>query len=158
MQFTGNGSVTLQPGTYYVGSELRFNGNFDVTGEGVSFVLMEGASVSMNGNAEINLSAPDSGNLEGILFYQDPDTAEDHGTPGESTFNGNMIGEFVGTLYFPKSHVKLNGNFSGSMMCSDFVVGTMMINGNMTLTLDNAACAAMGKGFGGTDKSIALVQ
>lgn len=158
VKFAGKGSVTLQPGTYYIGSGLEFTSKFDVTGNGVSFVLMEGANVTMHGNANISLSAPTNGDLEGILFYQDPDTANKNGTPGDSIFNGNMISNLVGTIYFPKSHVTLNGNFNGTMLCSDFVAGTIMINGNMSLSIDNAACKDMGKDFGGTRKFVALIQ
>ncbi len=75
---TIKGDVTLEPGTYFIdGGDINFNSGANITGEGVTLVLSNSSSsstatigtINMNGGANLNLTAPDSGNYAGIAFY-----------------------------------------------------------------------------------------
>ena len=67
----GNQTVTFNPGTYIIngGSGLTFNGNSIINGTGVTFYIANG-DIQVNGNTALNLSAPTSGNFNGVLFDQ----------------------------------------------------------------------------------------
>ncbi|MBV8452951.1 MAG: hypothetical protein JOZ29_11845, partial [Deltaproteobacteria bacterium] len=74
INITGNSTVSFNPGTYVIaGGGLSVTGNSTLSGQGVTFYLTAGSSgygpVNITVNATINLSAPSSGPLEGILFF-----------------------------------------------------------------------------------------
>ena len=80
--------------------------------DGVTFYLTNGASVQVNGLANVWLSAPNSGTYAGILFYQDPSDCQ------AGTLNGTSSSAYQGALYFPGNpnggcNVQLN--FGGTM-------------------------------------------
>ncbi len=106
MRFSGAGNVTFNPGTYiFTGSTgLQTNGSVNMSGSGVTFYNTGTGNVNLSGASNVNLSAPTSGSLAGILFYQDPsDTAA-------AVVNGSSNGNFVGTLYFPNATLSYNGS------------------------------------------------
>jgi Flp pilus assembly protein TadG len=126
------GNTTLAPGVYVInGGSLTINGNATLSGSGVTFYLTGGATVSMNGNPAINLSAPTSGTYSGILFYGD------RNYPGLSeSFNGNASSSMTGTIYFPTDNITYNGDFSGVNGCTYIVGGTVSWSGNAGLSLN----------------------
>jgi Flp pilus assembly protein TadG len=125
------GTVTLAPGTYYVsGGDFRVNANADVSGSGVTIFLESGSSVSMMGNAHVNLSAPTSGTYSGILFFGDRNA-----TSGSVTFNGDASSSLTGDLYFPTQTVSYQGNFSGTNGCMQIVADTVQWTGNAASTV-----------------------
>jgi hypothetical protein len=132
-----NGAVTLNPGVYVInGGVLKLNGNADLSGSGVTFFLTGGATVSMNGNAVVNLTAPTSGTYAGMLFIDDP------ASPGGSnTFNGAAGSRMTGALYFPKQDVQYAGNFSGVNGCTHIVANTVTWTGHASFSAD---CSAYG--------------
>lgn len=126
------GSTTLQPGIYIVsGGELRINAKANVVGSGVTFYLTGNASVNINGNATLNLSAPTSGDYSGILFMGD-----DSNTDIGNTFNGTATSKMTGSLYFPSQAVDYLGNFSGNNGCMRVVAKTVTWSGSTTVNVD----------------------
>ena len=63
----------------------------------------------MNGDTSANFSAPTSGPLAGILFFQDRSIP---GSAAGSTMSGNSTSTFDGALYFPTTQVTFSGNSS----------------------------------------------
>jgi len=67
---TGNGKLTLKPGTYVITGSLSVTGNGSITGSGVTLYFacsayptpcsngQSGASFSLTGYGTVNLSAP----------------------------------------------------------------------------------------------------
>jgi len=141
-------TVTFNPGIYVVEGPLIFNGNVVVRGDGVTFVLTtRGAgpvpSVTINGaSADIELSAPTSGPMAGILFYQDRRAGS-----GSNTFNGGSRARFRGALYFPKQTVVFNGGTDvTSGGCTQLIANRITFNGAARLAMDCAGMPLRGPG------------
>jgi hypothetical protein len=107
-----------------------------VSGSGVTIYLTGGARVRMNGNAEVNLSAPTSGPYAGILFYGDRTV-----TGLTNEFNGTAASGLTGALYFPSQAVSYLGNFSGQGGCTQVVARTIVWSGSTSVAMD---CSALG--------------
>ncbi len=146
------GSVNFAPGLYIVdGGTFKINASALVTGSGVTFFLTGGASLSYNGGATINLSAPTSGPLAGLLFYADRDDA---GVAHK--INGNTGSEFNGAIYMPSGDLDYSGNFSGGGGgCTQIVTRRVTFSGNSSLQVN---CEAAGTRRIAVGESIALVE
>jgi Flp pilus assembly protein TadG len=141
IQITGNATVTFNSGTYILaGGGLSITGNSTISGTGVTFYNTSGAtaagSIDLTGNETANLSAPTSGSLAGILFFQDRSVSS------SSTIEGNSSSTFDGVLYFPNAAVNYVGNSSVSGYTT-LIADTISISGNSTLG-DNYSSLANG--------------
>ncbi len=146
------GSVNFAPGLYIVdGGTFKINASALVTGSEVTFFLTGGASLSYNGGATINLSAPTSGPLAGLLFYADRDDA---GVAHK--INGNTGSELNGAIYMPSGDLDYSGNFSGGGGgCTQIVTRRVTFSGNSSLQVN---CEAAGTRRIAVGESIALVE
>jgi Flp pilus assembly protein TadG len=131
-----NGSTcTLNPGIYVIyGGELHFTGNPNLGGNGVFFYLTNGASLVIDGGANVNLvsggateqgggTAPSLGSYNGILLYQDPtDSAAMTMSGGSSSFvNGGIIA--------PDSFLTVNGGSGATNLQGGISVKSLTITG-----------------------------
>jgi Flp pilus assembly protein TadG len=135
------GTATLEPGTYYInGGDIDFGSQAQVTGNGVTFVMTgpNGAAgdLKMNGQANLNLSAPTSGDYKDILFYRDRRAAN-----VEIKINGGADMVLKGALYFPSSDVTFTGNAGFSATCFQMVGQILKFRGNATI---NNSCSTYG--------------
>ncbi len=146
-----NGTVDLDPGIYIVA-----DGDFEVgseavlTGDEVTIVLT-GASpgdvgnVKINGGAQITLTPTTTGEMAGILFYQDPMASPGTSSIIESKFNGEALVDLTGALYFPQRQVDYGGGASAAgASCLHIVARTVEFTGEANITNDPATCAAFG--------------
>lgn len=146
-----SGDVTFSPGLYIVdGGTLRINASTKVTGSGVTFFLTNGAEMAFNGGATLDLSAPTSGPLSGMLFYSDRD---DVGV--QHTINGTAGSTLNGAVYLPSSDLNYSGNFSGTYGCTQIVTRRVTFIGNSVLNVD---CSAAGTRRIPVGEIIALVE
>ncbi len=123
---TLQGTVTLNSGVYVIsGGSLKINANANVTGVGVTFFLTNGATLQINGNATLNLSAPTSGTYQGLVFYGDRTQAT-----AQNTINGTATSLITGAIYFPSQEVDFLGNFSGNNGCTQVVADTIYYTGS----------------------------
>lgn len=130
------GAVTLGSGVYYIsGGDFQVNANASVTGSGITIYLAGGASVSINGNAYVNLAAPTSGTYSGILFFGD------RSATSYDTFNGTAGSKLTGAIYFSNGSVRYLGNFSGNGGCTQVVADTIEWSGSTTINQD---CSSLG--------------
>jgi len=111
-------AVNLSAGLYYInGGEVNINSG-SVTGTGVMFYLANGAYVSIQNGATVNLSAPTATNsttgvYEGILFFQQ----RNYSGQTASTFAGGSNTTITGSIYMPNSEVIFdNGSAESSTM------------------------------------------
>ena len=105
------GTLQLLPGTYTIaGGSLNVSGPGRITGTGVTFVITANittnAYTGVNLAGNISLSAPTSGPLAGILFFQDRNVAVGS---AQSTFDATTGASFTGALYFPTTKVQFKG-------------------------------------------------
>ncbi len=147
-----SGTADLAPGIYIIADgDFVIGSQAIVTGSEVSFVLTGSTpalvgDVEINGGAEVTLTPTTSGELAGILFYQDPN-ADPGGVSslGESKFNGNAEVNLTGALYFPQRQVEYGGGSSAAgASCIHIVARRVKFSGNANITNDPAVCAAFG--------------
>ncbi|MEZ5931302.1 MAG: pilus assembly protein TadG-related protein [Alphaproteobacteria bacterium] len=132
----GGAHVIFNPGIYvFKGGSFKVAGSSSLEGDGVGFYLTDG----VGGHAELDItattidfSAPTSGDMEGLLFFQDRDAPT--GTVNKIT--GNASVELDGKLYFPTTKLDFAGT-SSSVIPAPFVVareirfvGTTSLGGN----------------------------
>ncbi|WP_189521756.1 MULTISPECIES: pilus assembly protein TadG-related protein [unclassified Mesorhizobium] len=145
-----SGNVTLSPGVYVVQGNLKINAGAVVTGSGVTIFMAGSSTVSMNGNATVTLSAPQSGTYSGMLFYGDRT-----GMAAQSTFNGTADSLLTGAIYFSKQQVNYLGNFSGKNGCTQVVADTIQWSGHSTINQD---CSSLGMKDLPAAASVAIVE
>jgi Flp pilus assembly protein TadG len=128
MHFTGNATYNLAAGVYYLDStDFDVQGSVTVKGTGVTIVLTgtSPGTVSTNGNANIQLSAPTSGSYKDMLFIG-------MGT-ADSTINGNNSSFYDGAMYFPNSTVNFTGSSAAMTQCAMVVADYVNFSGNSNL-------------------------
>lgn len=97
---TGTSEVKLNPGIYIIqDGQLGVTGKAVLRGEGVSFFITGSSAgkVIFAQMTQIELAAPDSGPMAGLLFYEDRAITQ-HLRHQISSDNARRL---VGTLYFP---------------------------------------------------------
>ena len=130
----GSTNLKFNPGTYvFAGGGIDVHGNSVMTGTGVTFYLTTGTGgyggITLSGTSQVNFSAPTSGPLAGILFFQDRSIPSNGAA---STITGNSSSSFDGALYFPTTTLTFNGN-SSSNGYSIVVADKLTVSGNSSL-------------------------
>lgn len=100
--FPPSGVTVLDPGTYCVTGSFTMNAGETLSGTGVT-IVMESGNIHWNGGAELNLSAPTSGDLAGLLIYAPMSNAD------TMRFNGNGNTALIGTIFMPAAPLIYNG-------------------------------------------------
>ena len=123
--------VELSSGYYIFDcGNIVINANAKFTGENVVLFLTGGATLTFNGGATIQLSAPTTGIYEGILVFGDRDDNVTH------KINGNSSSNYNGAIYTSGAHLLYNGSSSIKGGCVQLVSDTIRIDGNTTLNAD----------------------
>jgi Flp pilus assembly protein TadG len=134
---SNNDNVTLNPGIYVInGGILSFLSGKTTGGNGVFFYLTGGAHLTIDNNANVNLTAPSSGAYNGILIFQDPlDTQP-------MTVGGGANLSFNGGIYAPSSDVTVGNGGWGVVIDADLIANTLTMTGGATL--NSTPSAGMG--------------
>lgn len=99
-------NISLAAGTYYFQSaSIRINGNASISGSGVTLFLDANSSLDITGTPSINLTAPSSGALTGIVLFQSRSA-----TGASLSISGNSTVSLDGVLYAPATSVTFTGN------------------------------------------------
>jgi Putative Flp pilus-assembly TadE/G-like len=130
----GNAVLHFNAGTYVLaGGGMVISANTTMTGTGVTFYNTTGTGgyggITLNGNTQANLSAPTSGPLTGILFFQDRSVPS---SGADSTITGNSSSTFDGALYFATTTVSFGGNSSINGY-SIVVADKLTVSGNSSI-------------------------
>lgn len=130
-------TATLNPGVYVIdGGSLELTSTSVVEGSEVTFYLTNGATVSVNGTADVTLSAPESGDYKGLLIFVDRD--EPNAT---HILNGSSSSSLNGAIYAASGHVEFAGTSTTGGGCTQIVANTVEITGDAGLGSD---CGLMG--------------
>ncbi len=139
IRISGGARVTLNPGTYILeGGGLNVSGGSTLSGTGgVTFYNTAGGSygygaINISGGTTINLVAPTTGSLAGILFYQDRGIS----SGAASSLSGGSTGVFQGTLYFPTTALSYSGGSSSNAAYTVMVAKSVNFSGGTTLNND----------------------
>ncbi len=148
IEVTGNGIAFLNPGLYILrGGGMKISGGVGgvITGTGVTFIntnarAADGGAdkfdkIIMDSQSEANLSAPTSGPMQGILFFQDP-AAGKAGTVYENKIGSGSNAVFNGTLYFPTQPIELGASGSTTTINGGVVAKSVMVTSGSTVTMD----------------------
>lgn len=125
-------TVNMSPGVYVIdGGSLSINSTAHVNGSDVTFYLTNGATLSMNGGADVQLSAPSTGTYAGVLMFMDPDDPYQ-----DYTVNGNSGSHVNGALYAANGHIRMNGTSTFGGGCTQIVARTIEFSGNAGIGVD----------------------
>jgi hypothetical protein len=126
--FPPPGVVSLSKGVYCLGGDFILNDGI-LEGNGVVFLLAKG-QLHFGGSASIRLSAPTSGNYQGLLIFAPIDNRN------IIALNGNSDSGFTGTVLAPGAQVRLKGNKSAFGFHTQIVGYTIMSDGNSNIIID----------------------
>ena len=137
MQVQGEAVIELLPGDYYLDSigenaSMHVNGG-TITGENVTLhILGESKNgVDIQGNANIGISAPNSGDYAGIAIFQKRylpyDCALSLDNP-ESEISGTGVIHIAGAVYMPHNQLSLGG--TGDIYLERAIADRFYIYGN----------------------------
>lgn len=156
-----NKQASLQPGTYrdltvkcrtvlssgiYVidGGVLDLTANYDVTGNGVMFVLKNGAHIKLggagNGNT-LNLTPMDAADFAGTPYAAQADDYSDmlvfehrdNNSTQSHIFNGNQNSLIEGLIYLPDGDMRVSGTADVAAQCLQISAYTIDIRGGAYL-------------------------
>jgi hypothetical protein len=134
IQVSNGGNATLLPGTYVMdGGGFSVSGGSTINGAGVTIYntatkAKDYDSVTISGDTTGSLTAPTSGPMEGMLFFQDRTIT----SKKTNSISGGANLTLEGALYFPTTDL----NFSGSTAIDSYtilVAATINITGGSTI-------------------------
>ena len=149
---TGNRAYPLTPGVYFISGTLTLTGGSSITGTGVTFILLPGATIDTKGGGTITITGPtsapaaasfpvslqaDASLFKGMAIY------DASATPVQ--FGGNSNINLTGNIYAPTADVTFQGNPSmtfGAGQCGELIAKSVAFNGNATL--NTGGCASAG--------------
>ena len=133
-----NAVLTLNPGMYILdGGSFTVNGGATVSGTGVTLVFTkksdkDWASVTINGNANVNLTPMTYGPTKGIVVYADRNTPADTAFK----FNGGSNQYFAGAIYVPSAAINFSGGADSATTCTQIIGDIVTFTGNSNLAID----------------------
>jgi Flp pilus assembly protein TadG len=143
-------AVNLAAGVYVIdGGSLKINAGASVTGSGVTFYLTNGATIDINGSANIAIDAPESGSYAGLLFFVGRDQTT------EQKINGNSFSTVNGAIYAAGANIEMLGNGTSGGGCTQIVSRTVKFSGNFGLDID---CTGSGVRDIRTSRLVTLVE
>ncbi|MBL4615599.1 MAG: hypothetical protein JKY27_12090 [Magnetovibrio sp.] len=127
--FKGNGNVILAAGIYYIDSKLTVEGNVDVQGTGVTFVMMEESDLDFGNNGDLTITAPTSGTYEGLAFVGHPNM----NSSKQVVFHNSISFDIEGALYFPNQTIELSNRATATGGCALFVSDFVLMHNNVDI-------------------------
>jgi hypothetical protein len=145
--------VTFNPGVYILdGGGMNIGGSGGVsavTGSGVTFystgtnATYTGITIT-NGVQSLTLSAPTSGSMAGLLYYQDPSLSPANNSTTTSAFAGGVNANFTGSLYLPHTAVNFSNGMSSSTASVGMVVYDVTFTGGAYFKHDGTGITGLG--------------
>jgi Flp pilus assembly protein TadG len=117
---TGSGPITLGAGTYVINGDLNLSGGGALNATNVGFYVT--GAITVTGTTTMNLSAPVTGPLNGILFFQ----ARADTQP--LTITGSSLMNLQGIIYAPGAALTMTGGGSTNIY-TDLIVSSATFTG-----------------------------
>lgn len=131
VSLSGGSKVTMGAGIYTL-----YNGGFNLSGgntvdasAGVSIILTGSPAssagiVNISGGADLTLTPPTSGPMQGVAFYVD------RNAPANSdAFSGGSTMSITGSIYMPSQKVSYSGGSSTNPACLQLIADTVTLSG-----------------------------
>lgn len=138
------GNLILDPGTYYLANGannagLQIGSQAVLTCNGCTFVLTSTtpnngsshATMSINGGAQVNISAATTGTYAGIVMYRDRRASASNQC---CMVNGNSSSSFSGAFYFPADTLTFAGTAGMAVNCIQLVSRRITFTGDSDIT------------------------
>jgi hypothetical protein len=110
---------------------LTINSKVELSGKGVGFYLANDVTaVTINGNANVSLTAPDSGAMAGMLFAMQPG-ADDLIS---AKINGGSDLVLEGTIYLTGGDLEISGNSATISSAMRIVADSITLSGTSKLS------------------------
>lgn len=142
LRITGNSVVTLKPGEYIIhNGPLELTGSATLQGENVGFFFSGTTAKTSFGTATtINLTAPKTGPLAGILFFEDRNAAQGR----EFDMSSKDARRLVGTIYLPKGTLKVTGSsrFADASEWTAIIARDVEVSNGPTILLNSDYAAS----------------
>ena len=119
--FPPPGVHDLMSGVYCLNDDFYVGDGVQLSGTQVVF-KMEHGRLQFSGSAQINISAPKSGTLAGLLVYQPQDNTN------IMSLNANEQSSIQGTILAPGAQIRIKGNGSSSGFHSQILGYTIMVD------------------------------
>ena len=137
INISGTAKVTFNPGTYIVKDGLFIIKDTAIaTGTNVGFYLTGPLSlISFTGNATINFSGAETGNMAGLLFFEDPKS----GPLRVHHIAATHADTLTGTIYLPKGNLLVDPNASvgQNSAYTAIVVNRLIVQAGPSLVLNS---------------------
>ncbi|MEN6541031.1 pilus assembly protein TadG-related protein [Parvibaculum sp.] len=135
-------NVVMTPGVYIIkGGTFTLGGGIKITGSGVTIVLTGSgsnyATANIGNGVTVTLSAPTTGDMAGLLFYQDRNAPNS----GVNHLQGGAAMTLTGALYFPSQKLIMDNGAKTSSTCMQLVAWRLEFQGGATL---NSTCDGTG--------------
>jgi len=132
------GTVTFLPGEYiFKGADLKINGGTVFGNDTFFFFTNDGSDfgqVDMTGGT-VDLTAPDSDDYAGMLFYQDRDAPTGSGSSTTNRINGGSDLSLTGAIYFPSQKIDFAGGGAAGG-CTVLIGNVVEFTGNSDLQIE----------------------
>ncbi len=145
----GNGArVTMNPGVYIIDrGTFEIGGGTEVTGTGVTIFLTRSkgsnfAEAVIGNGAKVELTAPTSGPMAGLVFFGDRNAPLSNTTE----FGGGARAEITGAIYLPSQTVTFGNGFSNDSNCTQLIAGMIQFTGGVRFENDCASTGVVGIG------------
>ncbi|MGA7386169.1 MAG: pilus assembly protein TadG-related protein [Methylocella sp.] len=130
VSLSGGSTVTMGAGIYtlYNGG-FNLSGGNTITASGVSIILTGSPAsstgiVNVSGGADLTLTPPTSGPMQGVAFYVD------RNAPANSNFfSGGTTMSITGSIYMPSQNVSYSGGSSTNPACLQLIADTVTLSG-----------------------------
>ncbi|MFA6220375.1 MAG: pilus assembly protein TadG-related protein [Erythrobacter sp.] len=142
IQIQANATLTLAPGTYYIGERgLSVGGNATLIGNGVTLIFTNTdspfnasriGSFSSQGTSSVQLTSPSSGAYEGILMIQDSRITPTNAN--RMILTGNGSSQYDGSIYAPTNKVVFTGNSTMITDCLQIISLYIEFGGNTSVS------------------------
>ena len=108
LHLDGNADITFSPGLYVIkDGPLWVDSNSSAHGEGVVFYLTgTGATIHFDSNSSIDFTAPATGPLAGLIFFEDRNAPLNQ----EHYFDSNNISRLEGAIYLSSGLLWIDSN------------------------------------------------
>jgi hypothetical protein len=129
------GGLSVQTSGVIIGSEVTLVNTIDSTGTYLfgPFTFGQGCKTT--------LSAPTSGDLKGILMFQDP-AAPANVTNTFACASDDGV-ELTGTLYFPTQKIYFNGSNSGTTIIGSVIAKNVEVSGKVDVVNQTSGNTAL---------------
>ncbi|MDR6757280.1 hypothetical protein J2Y48_002576 [Mycoplana sp. BE70] len=126
------GKVRLEAGNYIIdGGALKFTSQSIISGDGVTFFLLNGAQIDIHGGANFHVTAATSGPWAGFVIVAARNNTQ------AAVINGNSASSLTGIIYMPAStEIKYAGSGTTGGECVRIVAQEITMIGNSAFKSD----------------------